>query len=192
MRTKGKARPKTVPRRSNEWRCYPWLRSGPPPPSGHAVGDFDPSAMPAAARTADGPVSPVLHTLEATRGKFELGSIVMYDRAEHIVIGQIEGRKHCGPALIVDRSRETHSHRTCHHDIGATCAGAKRRQDLLRPAQRALSALCPECDRPTGRRRGPAGARRLLEGKRRDSHSGAGEETARRQDNAAGGGEFKP
>lgn len=54
-----------------------------------AVGDFELFGTPTAGSTTDGPVSSVLHTPEATRGKFELGSIVMYDHAEHIVIGQI-------------------------------------------------------------------------------------------------------
>ena len=54
-----------------------------------AVGDFELFGTPTAGSTTDGPVSPVLHTPEATRGKFELGAIVIYDHAEHIVIGQI-------------------------------------------------------------------------------------------------------
>jgi hypothetical protein len=54
-----------------------------------AVGDFELFGTPTAGSTTDGPVSSVLHTPEATRGKFELGSIVIYDHTEHIVIGQI-------------------------------------------------------------------------------------------------------
>ena len=54
-----------------------------------AVGDFELFGTPIAGSTSDGLVSPVLHSPEATRGKFELGSIVVYDHAEHVVIGQI-------------------------------------------------------------------------------------------------------
>jgi hypothetical protein len=54
-----------------------------------AVGDFELFGTPTAGSGPDAPVSPTLHSPEATRGKFELGSIVIYDHAEHIVIGQI-------------------------------------------------------------------------------------------------------
>ena len=54
-----------------------------------AVGDFELFGTPIAGSTSDGLVSPVLHSPEATRGKFDLGSIVVYDHTEHIVIGQI-------------------------------------------------------------------------------------------------------
>ena len=54
-----------------------------------AVGEFELFGTPTASSTGDAPVSPVLHTPETTRGKFELGAIVMYDHVEHVVIGQI-------------------------------------------------------------------------------------------------------
>jgi len=58
--------------------------------------------MPTATSTTDRPVSSVGHTPEATRGTFESASIVMYDHAEHIVIGQIGVRQDGGSALIVE------------------------------------------------------------------------------------------
>ena len=54
-----------------------------------ALGDFELFGTPMAASDSDGLVSPVLHSPEATRGKFDLGSIVLFDHVEHIVIGQI-------------------------------------------------------------------------------------------------------
>jgi hypothetical protein len=53
------------------------------------VADFELFAQPTAVSVGVPQVAPVLHTPEATRGKFDLGSFVQYDRVEHIVIGQI-------------------------------------------------------------------------------------------------------
>jgi hypothetical protein len=56
------------------------------------VGEFELFGTPIAGSGPDTVISPVLHSLEATRGKFELGSFVQYDGTEHIVIGQIAVR----------------------------------------------------------------------------------------------------
>ena len=56
------------------------------------VGEFELFGTPIAGSGPDTVISPVLHSLEATRGKFELGSFVQYDGKEHIVIGQIAVR----------------------------------------------------------------------------------------------------
>ena len=56
------------------------------------VGEFELFGTPIAGSGPDTVISPVLHSLEATRGKFELGSFVQYDGTEHIIIGQIAVR----------------------------------------------------------------------------------------------------